>query len=242
MDELQKQQIIESAKEYFRSKIIVNHRRNVEKLSLASFDINPFSINYLAVFLCGNTEPESLAKALVYPRVLGTSFNTTFGTQLQKFIATLKQVAGKGSVSPGFDLEFTDAIDGKTKYCQCKAGPNTINKDDVPTILKHFRDFRTLAKTNGLSIDRCDVVLGVLYGERPLTTFYSAVEEAEYSVYYGKEFWEHLTGDKDFYYRLAKAFGEVADEPAFNGCSLINEKIKQVADEIRMKINKDGGL
>lgn len=67
MEETQKIAIINSGKEYFRSTIIPRHIVNLNKLKLNDFDINPFLINYLAAFLCGDTEPESLAKALIYP-------------------------------------------------------------------------------------------------------------------------------------------------------------------------------
>lgn len=39
----QKQAIIESGKQYFRSIIIPNHLKNLDKLHLSSFDLNPFS-------------------------------------------------------------------------------------------------------------------------------------------------------------------------------------------------------
>ena len=72
MTESQKHSIIESGKEYFRTSIIPNHIKNLKKLRLNDFDVNPFLINYLAAFLCGDTTPLSMAKALIYPRVLGT--------------------------------------------------------------------------------------------------------------------------------------------------------------------------
>lgn len=96
-------------------------------------------INYLAAFLCGDTEPDSLAKALVYPRILGTSLNTSFGQNVQIFISQLQDVVGGASGIDGIDIEFVDAIDGRRKYCQCKAGPQTINKDDIATVLGHFK-------------------------------------------------------------------------------------------------------
>lgn len=138
MDEKQKQSIIESGKQYFREIIIPNHLKNLHALKLKSFKVNPFLVNYLAAFLCGNTEPKSLAKALVYPRILGTSINTSFGQNVQIFISSLAEVAGSASGIDGIDIEFIDALDGRKKYCQCKAGPETINKDDVATILGHF--------------------------------------------------------------------------------------------------------
>lgn len=138
MEENQKKAIIEKGKEYFRSIIIPAHLKNVEKLHLKSFNVNPFLVNYLASFLCGDTSSMSLAKALIYPRILGTSINTSFGQNLQVFISSLAEVAGRASGIDGIDIEFTDALDGRTKYCQCKAGPQTINADDVATIMGHF--------------------------------------------------------------------------------------------------------
>ena len=51
-------------------------------------------------------------------------------------------------------------------------------------------------------------------------------------------FWEHLTGDKLFYNRLAKAFGEVVEEDSIDGSTLILNKIEEIAREIEAK----GGL
>lgn len=92
--ELQKEAIINSGKEFFRTRIIPNHIRNLQRLKLSSFNINPFLINYLAAFLCGDTEPDSLAKALVYPRILGTSLNTSFGQNVQIFHFTTSRCCG----------------------------------------------------------------------------------------------------------------------------------------------------
>ena len=48
----QKQQIIESGKEFFRKIIIPAHLKNLNELKLKDFNVNPFLINYLAAFLC----------------------------------------------------------------------------------------------------------------------------------------------------------------------------------------------
>lgn len=50
MTEEQKKAIIESGKNYFRTSIIPNHIKNLKKLQLKDFDINPFLINYLSAF------------------------------------------------------------------------------------------------------------------------------------------------------------------------------------------------
>lgn len=238
MEKVQKQAIIRSGKEYFRSVIIPNHLRNLEKLSLSSFNFNPFLINYLAAFLCGNTEPESLARALVYPRILGTSLNTSFGQNIQVFISQLQEVVGGASGIDGIDIEFVDALDGRRKYCQCKAGPQTINKDDIATILGHFKYLMNKSRLDRMGLQFDDLVVGVLYGERVnLSANYKAID-AHYPVLCGTEFWERLTADKNFYYQLAKAFGEVVEEDGIDGSALILAKVNEIVQEIREK----GGL
>ena len=238
MTEEQKLSIIESGKQYFREIIIPNHVKGLEKLKLKDFKINPFLVNYLAAFLCGNTEPESLAKALVYPRILGTSINTSFGQNIQIFISSLAQIAGNASGIDGIDIEFIDALDGRKKYCQCKAGPQTINRDDVATVLGHFTHLQNKARLDRLDVNITDMIVGVLYGEpNELSANYKNIDKT-CPVYCGAEFWEHLTGDAQFYHRLAKAFGEVVEEDNIDGSHLILKKIDEIATEIEEK----GGL
>ena len=147
MNNKQKQKIIENAKSFFRDEIVQNHINSAcqRASKLSSYNINPFLYKYLANFLTGNDKPESIAKALVLPRILGTSINTSFGMKIQSLISSLFE--GLGSTTQGIDIEFIDEIDKRKKYCQLKAGPNTINKDDVVTIVNHFNGVRNLART-----------------------------------------------------------------------------------------------
>ena len=238
MTEEQQLLIIESGKAYFREIIIPNHLKNMEKLHLSSFIINPFLVNYLASFLCGNTEPESLAKALLYPRILGTSITTSFGQNVQIFVSQMAASAGSASGIDGIDIEFIDAIDGRKKYCQCKAGPTTINSPDVATIMGHFAHLLNKARLDRLPLQIDDMIVGVLYGEREeLSANYRSIDRT-YPVYCGAEFWEHVTGDRHFYYRLTKAFGEVVEEDGVDARIHLSDKIKELANEIREK----GGL
>lgn len=233
MTEEQKDKIIESGKNFFRTAIIPNHIRNLQRLHLNDFDVNPFLINYLAAFLCGDITPQSIAKALIYPRALGTSVNTSFGQNIQIFISQLAEIAGCASGIDGIDIEFIDALDGRKKYCQCKAGPQTINKDDVDTIFGHFKRLIGKARLDRIPLQLDDMIVGVLYGER-VSANYKTIATT-YPVYCGAEFWEHITGDKTFYYRLAKAFGQVVEEDGIDGSSLILEKVDEIAEEIKEK-------
>lgn len=238
MTEDQKSSIVDSGKAYFRQLIISKHIEDLKQLRLSDFKINPFIINYLAALLCGDTQPQSLARALLYPRILGTSINTRFGTNIQVFISQLAEVTGSGSGIEGIDIEFVDAIDGRKKYCQCKAGPQTINRDDVDTIFGHFKKLLGKSRLDRLHLSTDDLVVGVLYGEqRELSANYKTINTT-YPVYCGAAFWERLTGDPQFYHRLARAFGEVVEEDGIDGSAIIQRKVEELAKEIREK----GGL
>ena len=82
------------------------------------------------------------------------------------------------------------------------------------------------------------MIVGVLYGEGDDLSGHYKIINSHYPVYCGAEFWEHLTGDKQFYHRLAKAFGEVVEEDNIDGSQMILAKIKEIAKEIKNR----GGL
>lgn len=226
MTEIERQQLLLEAKDFFRERIAANHIHNSEKLGdINKFNINPFTHRYLAQFAFGDSSPESMAKALLYPRILGTSIATTFGTQLQYFCSEV--LSSFASVVSGIDIEFVDCIDGRKKYCQVKAGPNTINKDDIKTIVDHFSSIRNLARTNHLDVRQTDCIVGVFYGtEAELSSSYKKIDE-NYPVHVGADFWHRLTGEPHFYYDLIDAFVEVAEK--MNSSDLMDSLINRLA-------------
>ncbi|SJM89950.1 MjaII restriction endonuclease superfamily protein [Crenothrix polyspora] len=216
MTENEKTQILRNAQQWFKNSIASQHIINAKKLTNpAEFNINPFLTIYLANFLTGNSNPESIAKALIYPRILGTSITTSFGTHIQRF--TGEVLSSFGSTTHGIDIEFIDQIDGFKKYCQLKSGPNTINKDDVETIAGHFSSIINLSRTNNLRVTHSDLCVGIIYGEeRDLSSHYKRItSQYHYSVIIGQDFWYRLTGDEHFYHDLIKSIGEVAIEANF---------------------------
>ena len=124
MTDKQRKEILDKAKTLYKGTIAINHIRNLKKLSkLSKFDYNPFLLSYLAYFLNGEDSAISMAKALIYPRILGTSINTSFGLNLQKFTSqVLKSVLG--STTPGIDIEFIDQIDNKILSAKIRPSNN----------------------------------------------------------------------------------------------------------------------
>lgn len=222
-------EIIDNFKYFFKKEIAQNHVQNTAKLvRLKEFNLNPFLDQYKARFLTGKGDAYSIAKALVYARSLGPSINTSFGTQLQKYCSQI--LKGFGSTTQGIDIEFIDKLDGRKKYCQIKAGPNTINKDDITTIKNHFDGIRNLARINNLDIGLNDLMVGVFYGTSDqLSNHYKKLNK-DYPIIVGKDFWHRLTGQENFYTILGKAMGEIALD--YDGTELLEEVIEQLAKEI----------
>lgn len=217
MQNIDKQKLLDDAKAWFTESFAKSHIKNTLKLiDPNEFKINHFTTTYLANFLTGNSSPESIARVLLYPRVLGTSVTTIFGSGIQKF--TSEVLGALGSTTSGIDIEFIDQLDGHRKYCQLKSGPNTINKDDVLTIAGHFKSIISLSATNNLRITHSDLIVGVIYGApKDLSGFYKRItSEHHYPVYIGQEFWYRLTGDPDFYVDLLGAIGSVAVDTDFS--------------------------
>jgi len=233
MDQIQRVELLNRAKDFFRNYIIDAHINKAAAVAgkLKNYNVNPFLFKYLANFLKGNDDPRSIAEALIYPRLLGSSINTIFGMRIQIMINELFQ--GYGSAVSGIDIEFVDGVDGRKKYCQVKSGPNTINKDDVKTVFDHFQSTRNLARTNNLNIGINDMIVGIVYGDvSELSSHYKKIND-QYPVYIGSDFWHRLTGKDDFYLDLINAFGEVALE--VDGRGRLEEVIISLTEEIRLK-------
>lgn len=206
------QELLDKASDWFRDVMMTAHIKNTKKLASAKeFKVNPFLHHYLAAFLTGEVTPQSLARVLILPRVLGTSITTSFGSQVQKFVTeVLQQVVG--STASGIDIEFTDTQSGQKTYMQVKLGPLTINSPDVETIHRHFQAVRRLAKTNHVKMGEACLAVGVMHGDRSdLSANYKALEDQHgYALYVGQDFWLRLTGSETFYDRLIAVIADVA--------------------------------
>lgn len=200
-----------------------------------SFKINPFTIQATSLAFAIESDAESIAKAVVYPFALGTSMATSFGTKTQDFIVKMLGKNVMPSTENGMDIKYIDCEDGRQKYCQLKAGPSTINKDDIATIENHFKHLRNLARTNHLHLEVEDSVIGVLYGDHEvLSTMYKTLEKDGFTVLAGEEFWYHLTGYRGLYAELIEQARLAANESGMMDSMkyLINDVEKHVKQNL----------
>lgn len=233
MNQQLRDEVLAKAKKFFEEEIVPKHIENTEKLKkLRAFKINPFLISYVANFFTGDSDPRSIARALVYPRALGISISTSFGQNTQKFCSNV--LGGFGSTTHGIDIEFIDQLDGRKKYCQLKSGPSTINSGDVNTIIGNFKNIKSIARTNNVQLNIGDLIVGVMYGTpQELSYHYKKINE-DYPVIIGKDFWHRLTGAEDYYHDLIRAIGEVALK--IDGRKLLEEVVDELAKEIAKKL------
>ena len=203
-------ELIKKIVEYFEEKIFQQHINSTltNHSKLKSYNINPIVVKYLSKVLDDKYSPEGVAKALYYPRVLGTSINTSFGTRIQDMFVELG--IAQGSLIKGMDIEFTDQIDKRKKWCQLKAGPNTINSEDVKPLIKKFTDTINLARTNKAmsGVNNTDFIVGVLYGEPSELSMHYKVIDKTHPVLIGSDFWQRITGFPNFYNELVSALHE----------------------------------
>lgn len=203
-------QLINSICEYFENEILTKHQDNLIKKhsKLSEYQINPILVKYLSQLIENGITPEGIAKALFYPRALGTSITGAFGSKFQKMLVDQGLVFG--SLIPGMDIEYIDQIDNRRKYCQLKSGPNTINSGDVNPILAEFDSVANLARTNNYQdFNNNDLILGIIYGEHnQLSGHYLKINQ-RYPVIIGTEFWHHVTGYQSFYANLISAIDKL---------------------------------
>jgi hypothetical protein len=230
---MNEQVLIDQIVEYFRVKIFEKHITSSlsNNCKLKSYNINPIVVKYLSKVLENNYSPEGVAKALYYPRVLGTSINTSFGTQIQNMFVDLQ--LAEGSLIKGMDIEFRDKIDNRKKWCQLKSGPNTINSEDVRPLIKKFTDTINLARTNRAfeNVRNTDFIVGVLYGEEAELSMHYKNINISHPVIIGKDFWHRLTGFPNFYNGLVDALHKSINE--LDTQDLIHKGCNQLAEEIR---------
>lgn len=232
MDKKSEKRLLEEIVKYFEVYIFQNHLKAsvTSNAKLKGYNINPIVVKYLSKLLENDYTPIGVAKALFYPRVLGTSINTSFGTRIQNMFVDL-QIA-EGSLIKGMDIEFIDRVDNRRKWCQLKSGSNTINSEDVKPLIRKFTDTVNLARTNKAfkNVNNTDFIVGVLYGEENELSMHYKLIDKTHPVIIGREFWHRVTGFPNFYNGLVSNLHLLINNLETE--NVLNEGVKKLADEI----------
>lgn len=241
MEEEQKQQI----KNFLKDEFVRPIREKIEKgIKLKDFTINPFISISLSSGMCGSLSCENIAKALLYPRVFGTSISTTFGDKMQKLCTNYLGAVASGI--NGMDIEFEDKKEPQKVVAQLKAGPNTINSGDVKPIVEDMRAASRLLRQNRTQ-EMPTFAVCISYGEiSDISSHYKNIAKEEIGgqintpIYIGKDFWHRLTGNENFYNELLTLFIEAFEE---EDCSeIFQSNLDSLTAEIGNKYFADGSF
>jgi hypothetical protein len=234
-----KKTLTEYFKDEFAGKILAKLK---EGHDLSSFNFNPLVSIALSSGVYGNPTPMNMAKALLYPRVFGTSINTTFGDKMQKMCVRYLGAAASGTT--GIDIEYEDKLDGQNVVMQLKAGPNTINYDDVePIVSKMGTAYRTLRQNRA---DNMPIfAIGITYGVMAdISAHYRRIAASSVGgqlnipIYIGQDFWHRLTGNPTFYSEMISLFVDIFEKEDYS--DLLQEDLDRLASEIEAKYFSGG--
>lgn len=119
----------------------------------------------------------------------------------------LVSLVGNASKFAGMDFEFIDALDGRRKYCQCLMEPSRIGMKETAAILRNFANMMRGVCLCDLPFSPDDLVVGVMFGSADELSGSYTIVQSHYHVYCGADFWEHITGERDFYSCMVNACG-----------------------------------
>jgi hypothetical protein len=144
------------------------------------------------------------------------------------------------------DIELEDKIAKQPIVLQLKAGPNNINSGDVQPMVEKMNSAYRLLRQNG-SANIPTFALGVLYGTyADISGHYKKIESSSVGgqlkipIFVGKDFWQLLTGDENFYSELIGIFVQLFEQEDYS--ELFEKDLKNLAVEIEEKYFTNGKL
>ena len=145
---------------------------------------------------------ESILQAFV-----SSSEETIFGNCFFEPIA-IAASGGSKSGTKGVDIELMDT-DINTKYfIAVKSGTSIFNADSSKKQAENFAEAQRTLRTSGGRV-RFEAIVGYAYGTKNET---GRGKAKIYEEVAGEEFWEAITGDKDFYTKIISYMGTLPEK------------------------------
>ena len=212
---------------------IVNVKNLIESSKVPSpsgaFDEDALLINPFLIRALGFTQPDEVLKFFFYQRV-ARAIVTSWGMRIELIANRSGSIAltklEKEGVFKGFDSK---KIEGdKTSIIQIKSGTNTMPVDMVRQLDERIKALEAIDSTyRG--------VVGLTYGNADEVSDKMAryLEGADERVKVGREFWEWLSGEPDYYAKLLAIITEVGREVWTEGdfLNMFDEKYKRLRQE-----------
>ena len=135
---------------------------------------------------------ESILQAFV-----SSSEETIFGNCFFEPIA-IAASRGTKSATKGVDIELFDASSNTKYFVAVKSGTSIFNADSMKKQGENFTEAQRTLRTSGGRVG-FEAIVGYAYGTKTET---GRGKAKIYEEVAGEEFWEVITGDKDFYTKI----------------------------------------
>lgn len=206
-------------------KFITERENEIKKLKLDDISINP-----LLVPLIGSSSKE-IVSYFVY-QAASRGLVTAWGFVVQK----MATVSGTFENVPDDDISWENIkskmktkgisvkgmkpdIKNSNEFVQVKSGPNTMNDGMVSSLSDVITQFENIGET---------CILGMTYGkENEISSIMSQIPKAKRLN--GKDFWEHVSGEKDHHEKIIHAINIAATKPGL--LAVMNAKIEELTTE-----------
>lgn len=145
---------------------------------------------------------ESVLQAFV-----SSSEETIFGNCFFEPIA-IAASGGIKSATKGVDIELFDASSNTKCFIAVKSGTSIFNADSSKKQEENFAEAQRTLRTSGGRIG-FEAIVGYAYGTKAET---GRGKAKIYEEVAGEEFWEAITGDKDFYTKIISYMDELPEQ------------------------------
>lgn len=145
---------------------------------------------------------ESILQAFV-----SSSEETIFGNCFFEPIA-IAACGGTKSATKGVDIELYDTATNTKFFIAVKSGTSIFNADSMKKQGENFEEAQRTLRTSGGRIG-FSAIVGYAYGTKNET---GRGKAKIYEEVAGEEFWEALTGDKDFYTKIISYMGTLPEQ------------------------------
>ena len=128
---------------------------------------------------------------------VSSSEETIFGNCFFEPLA-IAASGGSKSATKGVDFELYDASSNTKFFVAVKSGTSIFNSDSMKKQGENFEEAKRTLRTSGGRIG-FEAIVGYAYGTKMET---GKGRAKIYEEVAGEEFWEMITGDKDFYIKI----------------------------------------
>ena len=174
---------------------------------------------------------------------LSSSEETIFGKSLEKlavYICGLKFGGYKPLEGefPSIDLIFEN---NKTLYIVgIKSGSVWGNADSIARMVENISKSSKFFKIQGNK--KIELVSGICYGRSKITEHKISKSKLVYKKYFGKEFWQLVSGDKEFYKTIVFPIGQAIKGRDLDYKEQYDKKINEMTQEMFSKYTLNGQI